>query len=186
MVEFISADIPFPKTTTEDYLTQATADILAILDKPNKINLPLMQYGDSTKNAVIEISKLLGSASEQPTLKEQAMQQPTQNQTRSHIYSKPSSSSQIIKPVIKPMMQLPRVHTGVTSTHNLHQLPYQYFNNIQIPINWTAQHALQHITNENIKHNAINHVYNDSGKRLINRPGYQRRTLRQMENLTLQ
>ena len=47
-VEFFPKNIPFPKTTSEDYLLQSASDILAILKSPPTFLLYL-QYGDSTK-----------------------------------------------------------------------------------------------------------------------------------------
>ena len=43
-------------------------DILAIIQEPPK-SLPYLQYGDTTKNALIKLSKLLNQAATQPTLK---------------------------------------------------------------------------------------------------------------------
>ena len=63
-VEFFPKDIPFPKTTSEDYLLQS--DILAILKSPPKF-LPYLQYGDSTKNALVQLSQLIKNAVEQPS-----------------------------------------------------------------------------------------------------------------------
>ena len=47
-VDFFPKEIPFPKTKTEDYLIQATSDILYLLQEPPK-SLPYLQYGDTTK-----------------------------------------------------------------------------------------------------------------------------------------
>ena len=67
-VEFFPKEIPFPKTTTEDYLIQATSDILALLQEPPK-SLPYLQYGDKTKNALVTLSKLLNQAASPSVLK---------------------------------------------------------------------------------------------------------------------
>ena len=47
-VDFFPKEIPFPKTKTEDYLIQATSDILALLQEPPK-SIPYLQYGDQNK-----------------------------------------------------------------------------------------------------------------------------------------
>ena len=41
-VEFFPKEVPFPKTTSEDYLLQSASDILAILKSPPK-SLPYLQ-----------------------------------------------------------------------------------------------------------------------------------------------
>ena len=64
-VEFLPKEIPFPNTTSEDYLLQSASDILAILKSPPK-SLPYLQYGDSTKNALVQLSQLIKTAVEQP------------------------------------------------------------------------------------------------------------------------
>ena len=67
-VDFFPKEIPFPKTKTEDYLIQATPDILVLLQEPPK-SLPYLQYGDTTKNALIKLSANLNQAGTQPSLK---------------------------------------------------------------------------------------------------------------------
>ena len=65
-VEFFPKDIPFPKTTSEDNLLQSASDIMAILKSPAK-SLPYLQYGDRTKNALVQLSQLIKNAVEQPS-----------------------------------------------------------------------------------------------------------------------
>jgi len=50
--------IPFPKTTTEDYLRQSVGDIISLMNKP-KMQLPFLAYGDNTNNAISAIATLL-------------------------------------------------------------------------------------------------------------------------------
>ena len=66
-VEFFPQDIPFPKTTSEDYLLQSASDILAILKSP-PTSLPYLHYGDATKNALVQLSHLIKAAVKQPKL----------------------------------------------------------------------------------------------------------------------
>ena len=58
----------FPKTTTEDYLILATSDILDLLQEPPK-SLPYIRYGDTTKNTLRKVSKLLNQAATQTSFK---------------------------------------------------------------------------------------------------------------------
>ena len=52
-LQFIPATFKFPETTVEYYLRQSDGDILALLQDPPK-TLPLLAYGDATKNAVTQ------------------------------------------------------------------------------------------------------------------------------------
>ena len=67
-VDFFPKEIPFPKTKTEYYLIQATSEILALIQEPPK-SLPYIQYGDTTKNVLIKLSKILNQAATRPSLK---------------------------------------------------------------------------------------------------------------------
>jgi hypothetical protein len=60
-VTFMPTVIPFPKTTTEDYLRQSVGDILSLL-KHQKSQLPFLNYGDDTTNAIQQIATLLNRA----------------------------------------------------------------------------------------------------------------------------
>lgn len=58
-VQYFPHSTPFPKTTIDDFLRQSTSDILDVLHKyPNTI--PSLTFGDTTKNAIDLIAKLLG------------------------------------------------------------------------------------------------------------------------------
>jgi hypothetical protein len=66
-IEFFPKTIPFPTTTTEDYLIQSTQDIIQLLKEPPK-NLPFLQYGNETKNALIQISEIVQKAVSKPKM----------------------------------------------------------------------------------------------------------------------
>ena len=101
-VEFFPKSIPFPKTTSEDYLLQSASDILAILQSPPK-SLPYLQYGDSTKNALVQLSQLIKNAVQQPCLHSEPA--PT-------VRSPPTTTTpSIIVP--PPLARLPRVEETV-------------------------------------------------------------------------
>ena len=65
-VQFFPAATPFPQVTTDDYLRQAAADILAILQEPQK-SIPSLEYGSATTNAYIQLAQILKRATKQPT-----------------------------------------------------------------------------------------------------------------------
>lgn len=65
-VKFFPKVIPFPSVTLEDFLRQATSDILAILQNPPSI--PSLQCGDKTQEAVIQIAQLLNRSVPIPPL----------------------------------------------------------------------------------------------------------------------
>ena len=64
-VQFFPHYVPFPAVTTEDLLRQAAQDIVAILHNTPK-NLPALQAGDETKNALLKIAHLLNRATRPP------------------------------------------------------------------------------------------------------------------------
>ena len=51
--------------TTEDLLRQTAQDIVSILHNPPK-NLPTLQAGEETKNALLKIARLLNRAQSPP------------------------------------------------------------------------------------------------------------------------
>jgi hypothetical protein len=66
-VECLPTTIPFPSVSTEDYLGQAAGDILSILSS-QPTALPSLSYGDTTKNALVQIAYLLGRATSPPPI----------------------------------------------------------------------------------------------------------------------
>ena len=66
-VTFFPNEIPFPKVTLEDHLKQATTNIIDILTMPPSTNVPSLQAGDTTQNALRQLAKLLNRADNIPT-----------------------------------------------------------------------------------------------------------------------
>ena len=64
-VQFFPENIQLPETSTEDYLKQASNDILSILRNPPS-SLPYLQAGSETKNAIAKIAQLLNRSSNSP------------------------------------------------------------------------------------------------------------------------
>jgi hypothetical protein len=93
-LQFFPKKIPFPKTSTEDYLKQAASDILAILQKP-PTTLPYLACGDATSNAIVAIATLSGRADVPPQLQ------------RAQI---PVHPPRVQIPVHPPRVQIPIVH----------------------------------------------------------------------------
>ena len=57
-------NIPFPKVSTDDYLKQATQDIIQLLTHPIA-QLPYLQVRDVTKNAILQIAQMLNRSIDQ-------------------------------------------------------------------------------------------------------------------------
>ena len=78
-------------------MIQATSYILDLLQAPPK-SLPYLQYGDTTKNALIKLSKILNQAATQPSLKT--------------LPEEPQALKQISKetvPITNPTLVLPHI-----------------------------------------------------------------------------
>ena len=60
IVTFFPNVVPFPKVTTDDFLRQAATDIVSILSQSSsKTNIPSLEAGDTTRNAILKLAKLL-------------------------------------------------------------------------------------------------------------------------------
>ena len=112
-IDFFPKEIPFPKTTTEDYLIQATLEILALLQETPK-SLPYLQYGDTTKNALIKLSKLLNQAATQPSLK--TVTEEPQALPLQPIMKEPVPIQATPAPIANPVPVLPHILPIITAT----------------------------------------------------------------------
>ena len=92
-VKFFPKVVPFPAVTLDDFLRQATSDILAILQNPTTI--PTLQCGDDTQEAVHKIAKLLNRSVPRPILNLPA----------------PLTNTPILPPSLPDDVTLPRVLT---------------------------------------------------------------------------
>jgi hypothetical protein len=63
-VKFFPTVIPFPEVKLEDFLRQASSDIISILQKPS--SFPTLQLGDQTQNAILQIATLLNRVAPKP------------------------------------------------------------------------------------------------------------------------
>ena len=66
-LQYIPNRFLFPTTTTEYYLLQSVGYILSLLQYPST-TLPFISYGDSEKNSINQISRLLHIRTWQPRL----------------------------------------------------------------------------------------------------------------------
>ena len=64
-VQYFPHSIALPEVTMEDYLKQATTDILSVL-KTKPTFVPTLSYGDDTQNAIEQIAKLLSRKAPRP------------------------------------------------------------------------------------------------------------------------
>ena len=142
-LQFFPKSIPFPQATTEDYLQQAAADIVTLLQKP-PTSLPYLAYGDKTKNALIQIATLLGRATPPPTT-------PTIIPPGIHPPRVPLRKRQATNPLHPPRVQTP----GPSSR----MLPrrVQPPRRVNLPRVQTAAYA--------IFHHQIQNIYTDTGKK---------------------
>ena len=63
-VQFFPTIVPFPNVTLEDFLRQASSDIISLLHDPP--SFPTLQLGDTTQNAILKIANLLNRAAPLP------------------------------------------------------------------------------------------------------------------------
>jgi hypothetical protein len=182
-LQFFPKQIPFPTTSTEDYLKQAASDILAILQKP-PTTLPYLAYGDATNNAIVAIATLLGRADIPPELpRAQIPVHPPRVQIPVH---PPRVQIPILHPPRVPLVvhqaapsapttsiPPPTVQTSPTSlpapkpvpprVHKLHPL-----SRLQQCRNFRAnrrEEKLQLLQAIKFFQPVINHIYNDLGKK---------------------
>ena len=61
-VEWFPHKVPFPKTTTEEYLRQIASDLISILKTKNVKTFPNLEYGNKVLNAFQQIATILQRA----------------------------------------------------------------------------------------------------------------------------
>ena len=64
-VDFFPENVSFPTVTSEQYLHEATTDILIILQSPEK-SIPSLTYGSPITNTYIQVAQILKRATSQP------------------------------------------------------------------------------------------------------------------------
>jgi hypothetical protein len=116
-VKFFPHQIPFPSTTTVDYLHQAANDILSLLKNPPKSSFPSLESGNITTNALTKIATMLQRASTRP---EPVSPSPSSNPSPSSppatIASVPRVNHQQPTPTLPtppPQVSAPRVQANI-------------------------------------------------------------------------
>ena len=66
MVIFFPKAIPFPEIKLDDFLKKAATDIITLLTTPSSSTTPSLQAGNATRNALLEIAKILHRAEDLP------------------------------------------------------------------------------------------------------------------------
>ena len=115
---FFPHNIPFPKVSTDDYLKQATQDIIQLLTHPIA-QLPYLQVEDVTKNAMLEMAQVLNRSItntirlENPTTKKTSHPSPDVVESTPPINNLPgnafSNTKRLPRVQKNTISQLPRV-----------------------------------------------------------------------------
>ena len=105
-VKFFPTIIPFPSVTLEDFLRQATSDILAILQHPP--SLPTLQCGDMTQEAIIQIAQLLNRTVPLPVLQQSPTSTPITQLVPTPIHS-PAAVPRVSATPLHSLATVPRV-----------------------------------------------------------------------------
>ena len=90
-------NIPVPTVTTDEFLRQAVDDIITILTTPSKDIDPQLQVGNTTKNALLQVAKILKTADKLP------------NAVPSIVPSIVPASSKVISPQKLPFLLVPDI-----------------------------------------------------------------------------
>lgn len=100
-----------PLTSTEDFLKQASQDILSILRNPPP-SLPYLQAGDDTANAIENIAQLLNrSSNPPPAINNSDKQPPSVHPPQNNVATVPRVPAQSPHLPISSPAQPPRVET---------------------------------------------------------------------------
>ena len=67
-VTFFPSNIPFPEIKLDDFLRQTAGGIISILTAPPKSIIPTMNVGDTTRNALLELARILKASKTLPKL----------------------------------------------------------------------------------------------------------------------
>ena len=130
--------------TTDDFLRQATNDIIHILTKPPNTTFPTLKAGDPTRNALLEVATLLNRVDKLHIENDSERSQRVQSR---------NEQSQRVRDERK---QSQRVSTSNRSTLHWSDLGSRKANNLEESAT-TSLHA-QHLFQ-------ANHIYNDQEKK---------------------
>jgi hypothetical protein len=174
-LEFFPNQIPFLAIATKDYLKEAALDILSILrSKPT--TLPTLEYGDNTKNALVQIARLLGRATKpppelkpEPQLPRVVVENANPAPNISPTISPPATSPQKLhfSMPTRARASLPRVHWNLCQSKHPMSLRFCPATNQQpAELQWQS---LQHIQALQTFQLHAHHIFNEHGvKETIN------------------
>ena len=144
-VDLFAYEKSIPTITHDEYVQQALMDILAVLQKKSKMNVPSLQYGERINDAVIAVSTLLGKAIPKPIL-------------QSHI--KPTTS---VNPPEERVSTTSKLYQ-LSKSENTSQVPrVQHFAHSTLSI--VKPQTDSSVLVQQIFQLKINHIYNENGKK---------------------
>ncbi|GFH54654.1 hypothetical protein CTEN210_11130 [Chaetoceros tenuissimus] len=112
-VQLFEHNVPIPSTSTEDHLLQSVEDILSLLQKKSP-ELPFLQFGSNTHNAIESIAKLLQRAASRPSTPEISSSTDTSTTSPSKVEAS-SSPSSVEPPASPPAVESPVIPTLIPS-----------------------------------------------------------------------
>ena len=110
-VQLFEHNVTIPSTSTEDHLLQSVEDILTLLQKKST-DLPFLQFGSDTRNAIESIAKLLQRAVPRPS--SSRVPSSTDTPSPSEVESSLSPSS-VESPASPPVVESPYHSPAVPS-----------------------------------------------------------------------
>ena len=115
-VVFFPKHIKFPAVTTDDFLRQAALDIVSILTNPPPATVPMLQAGDDTRNALLEIASTLKRITKYPSLPSTVSPIPTIPSQRTVPSSPPSAvpKTTTVEPPTSALLPTPPQPLDVT------------------------------------------------------------------------
>ena len=184
-VKFLPHNLPFPEVTLEDFLRHTASDILDLLKDPPSALLPSLEAGDDTKNAYRRIAEILQRLEPPPP----PSATPNTSTSTVPIQDKDNDAA-VPRVLVKDDAAVPRVEKHSPSPqqsdkerqrnidHTINYLKQRFSNspidhhtnptsNMVLPTTPLSfqQRACTFLAEKEIKYSAINHIYDDDGKR---------------------
>ena len=166
-VRYFPKVIPFPKTSLEDHLRQASSDIVAILTRPPSTVSPALESGDKINNALLTLASIFKTAEKIPMLPQvkdkkvtspHPMPQPT---PLPRVHNKSTPLPRVLeRPSVIEKLKQKRWQRAQAPTkrYNLRSTSY--------PASYKAKAAQTLLAQHIFTMPNINHIYDTNGKRL--------------------
>jgi hypothetical protein len=163
---FPHSRIKIPKINTEDYLKQATDDIISILHNPPNTSIPSLEAGNPTRNAILRVALALNRAAKPPSSPQTEKVPATALRVDpSKIKTSPMSKQTLSLPSLPALA--PRVHKTNQNFLPSFKTTYNYRNHYVNPSFRSC--ATQSIAAQHIYKCYAHHIYDDNGKKGNNR-----------------